>query len=155
MRESSLFDVLGCFDKYLLLVLYPFLIFVFKSLKLDLSMVQVRKYCLRTGAVRNFHTIANFLRAPAGISALKLTRAKARRVIQNYYLFIYYFKLRPSGFDHGGSILDHQLMSRNETILIQTSTSNTTFALLFWFKVLFLKPKYHFITKLGLLASDL
>ena len=70
------------------------------------------------GGVRNFHTIANFFRAPAGISALKLTRAKARRVIQNYYLFIYYFKLRPSGFDHGGSILDRQLMDRNETILI-------------------------------------
>ena len=88
----------------------------------------------------------NFLRAPAGISALKLTRAKARRVIQNYYLFIYYFKLRPSGFDHGGSILDHfQIMNRNETILIQTSTSNTTFALLFWFKVLLLKPNYHFL----------
>ena len=112
MKESSLFDVLGCFDKYLLVV--PVFNFCVQGLKLVLSIVQV----LPAHGGRKEFSHDNFLRAPAGISALKLTRAKARRVIQNYYLFIYCFKLRPSGFDHGGSILDHQLMNRNETILI-------------------------------------
>ena len=95
MKESSLFDVLGCFDKYLLVV--PVFNFCVQGLKLDL-------YGSSTAcAGRKEFSHDNFLRAPAGISALKLTRAKAR----SYYLFIYYFKLRPSGFDHGGSILDH------------------------------------------------
>ena len=87
------------------------------------------------------------------INTRKLTHAKPLNVFK--ILFSFNFLLRPNGFEHGGSILDNfQWMNRNETILIQTSNSNTTNALLFRIKVLFLKPKFYFFTKPGLSAAD-
>ena len=87
------------------------------------------------------------------INTRKLTHAKPLNVFK--ILFSFNFLLRPNGFEHGGSILDNfQWMNRNKIIPIRTRNSTTTPALLFWFKVLFLKPKYQFFTKLGLFEAD-